>query len=758
MSTLELAGCRPEPLLSYLKALGVFRLVSQQRGPEVRAHWSSEVFVLHCGLNREELTAFLVDDYEPTPIVTPWNGRGGFDPDKNRTSERVVGRFRTNPHPRLASLRRTIAAAYDVYEVATTNGWDRTKDKRRWVSACRARFPDAALDWLDAAVVLIEDDVAYPPLLGSGGNFGSFDAANNFLQRLEDVLCLREGKNAPSRDDSLEWADAALFAEGDPRLVAAKVGQNDPGRAGENKSSPLGERDSSIVNPWDYVLGLEGTLLFASAAARRLGATSVRAAAPFTVRASPAGYPHGSDVEASQADEIWAPLWGNAATLAEIRGLIGEGRAVWGGTPARSALDFVRAVTSLGVDRGIDAFVRHVLVERFGQASLAVPVGRTLVQSRSEVPLLRQLDGWTVPIRSRSSRDRPAAVNAALHRLDAAQFAVAQRGGRRLLQDVLVALAELESAVAAASSFRDRRAREPVAGLAAHQWLEPLDDGTAEFRVAAALASGHDPLPAGRDLTAVESSGSSLALLLRPVRLDVRTRRLRWAQASPRLPGLGTRATVEVLALAHRERVVDAMRDAGRGATDMQDTLAGVQSAYKRAIDVEFEHAAVFARGEIDAVRVGRLLRGLLLLDWHPLPVLDVPVSAAHPLPADPAWAVLGPFFYGSPLPISQIGRDSTSAPRHHQGPVLKPEATWVAQLLAGHVEAVVTRALLRLRMARLDPAVQDPRAVARCVDGPRLAAVLLTPLSSGVIGTLLRQIAPAPILQGSATNPGRIA
>lgn len=35
--TLSLAGCTPEPLGNYLKALGVFRLVAEQADPNVRA-------------------------------------------------------------------------------------------------------------------------------------------------------------------------------------------------------------------------------------------------------------------------------------------------------------------------------------------------------------------------------------------------------------------------------------------------------------------------------------------------------------------------------------------------------------------------------------------------------------------------------------------------------------------------------------------------------------------------------------------------
>ena len=39
---LELKGCTPEPLMSYLKALGIFRLVAEQKEKEVRAWWQND--------------------------------------------------------------------------------------------------------------------------------------------------------------------------------------------------------------------------------------------------------------------------------------------------------------------------------------------------------------------------------------------------------------------------------------------------------------------------------------------------------------------------------------------------------------------------------------------------------------------------------------------------------------------------------------------------------------------------------------------
>ncbi len=78
MNELSLEGCTPEPLMAYLKALGVLRLVSEQRDPDARGHWDGGVFKLNTALDRDELVKFFRDDYKPTPILAPWNGGSGF--------------------------------------------------------------------------------------------------------------------------------------------------------------------------------------------------------------------------------------------------------------------------------------------------------------------------------------------------------------------------------------------------------------------------------------------------------------------------------------------------------------------------------------------------------------------------------------------------------------------------------------------------------------------------------------------------------
>ena len=86
----ELRGCAPEPLMAYLKALGIFRLVSEQKDSSARAWWRNDRFYLSSALDRDALVEFFLHEYRPTPIVSPWNGGSGFYARDNQDAIKVI--------------------------------------------------------------------------------------------------------------------------------------------------------------------------------------------------------------------------------------------------------------------------------------------------------------------------------------------------------------------------------------------------------------------------------------------------------------------------------------------------------------------------------------------------------------------------------------------------------------------------------------------------------------------------------------------
>ncbi len=316
-----LAGLRPEPLASYLAGLGLIRLLGAQADRAATAAWGPDGLIIEAAV--ADIAAWLVEEYVPTPVLSPWNGGSGFGA-KDREPRRRIKDLLSHPSARLAPFHAAIPVAEEVASAGSSRGWD----KERLVQEFRNRCPDALLPWIDATVVLAGQRAFFPPLLGTGGNDGRLDFSTNFHQRLLEVLDVT-GKGQAR---SLACAGDLLMGTEAERLASAAVGQFDPGAAGGQGSSPFGAADS-LVNPWAYVLLIEGALLFASGTVRRHQHDAGRATRPFTVSFSPDGSASGAAGEESRG-EVWVPVWSRPCTLAEIRQLFGEARASWRGRPA----------------------------------------------------------------------------------------------------------------------------------------------------------------------------------------------------------------------------------------------------------------------------------------------------------------------------------------------------------------------------------------------------------------------------------------
>lgn len=706
MSTLTLTNCRLEPLGSYLKALGILRLVGEQRDPEARGWWKRDIFFLDCHLSEEELIAFFMEEYRPTPLVAPWNGASGFFPGDKQSG---IAAIETSTGDRLQLYRATIESARHL---APTVKPSTKEEKRAIVEKCRSSLPDDSVDWLDAAVVLTENAEAYPPLLGTRGNVGHLELSNNFMQRLSEVFCL-DGKTDANRSRS--WLESVLFENRATPLVKASAGQFLPGAAGAAKL--LGLPQDGIVNPWDFVLFMEGTLIFAGAAARRLGADALGGAGmPFMVSTTRAGYSNASSENSK--GELWAPVWTRPASHREVASLIGEGRAQWGRRQARSGLDFARAVATLGVDRGIGRFVRYSFVERFGQSMLAIPTGRLAVRDVPQVGLLAQLDDWLT--RVRRGKNPPAAVEGRLKRVEQTEMEVAKRGGAVRLQEVLVAIADLEEAVGRATRFRKESDVRPTAGLSASRWVLNMDDRTAEFRLAAAVASQRD------------GDGSSLRSLLRQV-WDPSKKA--WTDEAV-VSGFGRRPLDFVLAETLCRRAIDVLR---RKSTSEDDYTKGLDLAFKYRIPALLTDVVAFLKHEVDAVRIQRLLSAFMLLDWRDR--VDVDWFTDAPSGASPpaGYCLLAPFFHGRDI---YIGDTRVR---------LRAQPGWPRLLYSGRDVQVFGEAIRRLSFARLDPALAPSKEAlsAMAASGPfprRLAAAMLIPITDAAAASCLKRTVPQPI------------
>jgi len=696
---LRLAGCGPRPLVGYLKALGVLRAVSRQADRSARGKWGPTSFELRSQLSEDDLREFFLERFAPSPILSPWNGGSGFYAHANATAVQALTAVEAAGGERFEAYRSLIATTREILSELGIVDKPADRDKERLVRELRQRWPDTGIDWLDAAIVIAGEGPAYPPLLGSGGNEGRYDFSSNYMQCVMSAL---EGSRA-----SELWGAALLGSSAalEDRSLAHLQADASP------TNSPKGEA-GSLSNPWDLVLGLEGSISLVGGAARRHadGARGMLTA-PFTVRTTAAGYGAAVAGEKGRA-ELWLPIWRQWASGAEIVNLIRESRAQVrsgrGTRTARSGLDFARAAAELGVARGIDAFERYAILERNGQANTAVPAGRIKVEPRPAAAALQSIDWWlNALLRFAGTDNCPSAVQIEARRLERACFSMAARGAPADALAVLERLGAAEGALARSGAAIDSGLR-PVRAARASDWVRASDDGSAEFALAVSIGSlrpASPALPAVRDYLNGTRRTEQGAREFDPDR--------------PHL--LSARSAAGLLAAIHARSHLDGERAAADTPSDGERRLG-----FRWGLWCDVRIARLLAADVLDIDRVVRLARGAALLDsWD---AASAPKRQnSWPTAPVPAYDALALAWWGH---AGDVGSEPAA---------LGPRRSWAARLAAGAVEPVLRDALLRLRLAGVPPVAETEDLVPGAPLGEYLAAALVVSLSGADLAQLKR-------------------
>ncbi|MEM9218124.1 MAG: type I-U CRISPR-associated protein Csx17 [Cyanobacteria bacterium P01_F01_bin.150] len=497
---LYLGGCTPEPLACYLKALGVLRLVVEQKlDANAKGSWQGNYFYLHTTCSADTLTRFFLHDYQPTPLINPWNGSTGFYP-KDKAQKKLLESFCNAKAERFGVYGKTINKAKEQVHKLELTKQPSGEEKRRLLARLRNTLPDEAIKWLDTCALITSDPadqggMSFPPLMGTGGNDGNFEFGRSFMQQLQQVIDLETGDPT---ELSERFLDAALFNKVVPDLkFFGKIGQFSPLAAGGANASP-GYDAASRVNPWDFILMLEGTLLFIAGATRRYEQSgSGDFSYPFMVRPSNVGYGSAADGDSARA-EIWVPLWQSPTRLAELQTLFREGRAKVGKRTARDGVDFARAISSFGVRRGVSQFIRYGFQERNGLSYFSIPLGRFSPHVNPQANRLAEIDGWLLSLDRNAQKDTaPASLKRSHRQLQTAIIRLAQqqnghgheRQRKERMLDILIALGQIEASLDLSfrSKNEDEKFPRPVPQLSAY-WVDACDDDSVEFRLACALA------------------------------------------------------------------------------------------------------------------------------------------------------------------------------------------------------------------------------------------------------------------------------
>jgi CRISPR-associated protein Csx17 len=707
MSDLVLEGCSPQPLLSYLKALGTMRIVGEQADPDARGFWKDGTAVLRTDLSRASLMDFLLDRYSPSPVVAPWNGGSGFHPKDNHSG---IESIRRSQGDRLEAYRKAIALSERILLQLGIRGAPKKEEKLALLEALRRELSDEALPWLDAVFCLREDQAFYAPVLGTGGNDGRLEFTNNHMQRLSVILDLGP-KPQPLRR---AWLERALFGTPGTTLVEGAIGQFHPVGSGGANATEGFEAPASLVNPWDYVLMMEGILFLSGSVSRRLGQLRGRSAFPFTVEATAAGWATiAPDEEPQGRGELWLPIWERPASVREMRQLFSEARVQVGRRQAQGGLDMARAAILYGVDRGVTMFERYGFFRRLGKAYFAVALGPVAVVPRPEGDALTDLDDWRAQLRKyvRGKTGTPG-FGSALRNLETAIFDYCLKGGTGLFRGVLESAGATEREAAALARPSDVASR-PFQRLSP-PWSMRADDGSVEFHLAAGLASLHDPRMGG------------IRIHMEPVQW--RGSHYSWGERTGTISWFHRDLVTNLFATLQRRMIESEIR--GEGLVRPLHAIG--------ACGLTDIHA--FLSGEVQEASIERVLWGLLCLRSPPQPKV---VERAVPPLLSRAYALLKLLFLPFPL-------------KWGESPVLLPPSSEVLRLLGRGDAGGACRVAIRiLRGKGLEVRAPGPSTKSSLSlfevsprESARLAASLLFPIGP-TAATALARLVLHPAVEG---------
>ncbi|GAC1401618.1 MAG: hypothetical protein NVSMB64_00010 [Candidatus Velthaea sp.] len=612
MSEFVCGGLRTVSLLGYLKTIGIARAYALQLDPEVKVRLTDDGAKFSTKHTRETFERFFLETYAPTPVVNPWNKGGGVAKNsKSRSADELVRRIERTTSDRWQPYRDAIVAARSAVVLAEAH--DLTKDadrKKLLVSLYRARCPEAAIAWIDTAVILGAKDAGFPPIVGSGGNDGRLDFGVTFA---DFALKVMDDRPARGFDRGALLSDA-LNGTTTTALVSGSLGQYAPATSVKFNlgNGMLGD---GFVNPWDYVFAIEGTVAFAGAIAKRAN-TGERTTAPFSFSSIAAGFGTASSGEDTRG-ELWLPIWIGTASWPAISALLRRGRLEvdlsndnrTATRSARNSLDAVHGALTLGMASGVDRMERVVFAARNGLAYTGMSAGTIRVGERRD-PAIASLNRETLQWVTRTaSLQIGAQASEAIHAYEATLYRYSSirfddRSQRAIaFQDVIAALGTVARTVALAPPREHRPL--PFLDPSLLERDGPLDDGSSEHRIARALAS----------LRFSEAAVSSES-----IRFDLICERFeggRPAYGSDR-KSLWHPDTVALLASLAERRTRDPAAATG----------AGLDNSLERAFATDFES---FLSRDLDLDRLGRLVLGYSLVHLERGQTYRQPVAHLEP-------------------------------------------------------------------------------------------------------------------------------
>lgn len=512
----RMEGCKTSPLSSYLKALGIMKIIGEQVDKNAKFFWTNEIFYIESRCSEEHILDFVMNKYSPSPIMDPWNngsiiyetgkelkkieeieqsGNIRFSEiiDNFRLIKKLLPKFKDKVDENNVTEVPNVSKKNSQIHVSQKKNSKSKVDKKKvpeMISILRSQATDRFVEWLDASILVSsEGKLFFPPLMGTGGNEGNLDYAKLFITCIWELMVSkkREAKK------TLSLLRNSLLGTFTNDLEEHPFGKFDPSRAGGANQGNGVKTKNFKINTWDFVFLMEGALLWSNDIGRRENYGKGTVLSPFTVRPSYVGFNAPININPKNEKEIWVPIWSNNASLCEIKKFLVEGRVDIFGEPPRNGLEFAEAINSLGVDRGIVGFNRYPILIRRGEASIAVDAGYFNVKENKCVSLLNDVAKYINYLKGLNRIDTTSdskVIAAIQRRLERDELELTLKGSR---ESVMKLMRDIGNSYEEIVSRLDEKTIGYFDPSYNEEWIEKAWDDSVEFFLALSIATIRAP-------------------------------------------------------------------------------------------------------------------------------------------------------------------------------------------------------------------------------------------------------------------------
>ncbi len=456
--TYQLAGIKDRSMGSYLAGLGLMKVVERDVDPNAQFYWQGSSFYIKTNVPQDELVNQLLAKYRAMVAFSPWNKSCGIEINKKTGELKYVGsigQIMNVESDRTKKIRQLLPKIKDLIDeakiVGTSFSYPEKAEKIKFIDRCHKYIKNPEWTaWANSAIILkeISSPVSikpkYPALLGSGGNVGAIDIAENYYSAfciLFDLATDRPAANASAcfnkaifDQDSAEITESKevkalhFFPNQDYKLDYALSKNND--------YAPSGGSSASSINPALILLATEGLVTFQGMSSGGDGDEDTdkylhqkRDVAKYSLAVSTSGASTdlvALDERKSYTEEYFFPLWSEPQTYEKLQEniftspLINEVPFSLRGE-IRDGIDFIWAVQEWATDQKITGkFARYSMLPRKGQSNFAVLLEIVNVGENSQrLDLATDLDEYRHHLRIFAKSDNcPALMQGAIYHFD----------------------------------------------------------------------------------------------------------------------------------------------------------------------------------------------------------------------------------------------------------------------------------------------------------------------------------------------------